>query len=171
MNKPAGMAPHPHNKALRTVALLEAFKGFIVLIVGFGLLAALGHDVEKAAAQLVLRTHLNPAHHYPQIFLQAMSHVDDTRLWLMAGFAALYASIRFIEAYGLWHERRWAEWLAALSGGIYVPLELYEVFRHATWLNLATLFINLLVVAYMVRLLTENLRTTRTTETSVVLKT
>jgi uncharacterized membrane protein (DUF2068 family) len=37
--------------------------------------------------------------------------------------------VRFIEAYGLWHRRRWAEWLALLSTGMYLPWELVEVIR------------------------------------------
>ena len=61
-----------------------------------------------------------------------MAEVTNTRLWLMAGFAALYATVRFTEAYGLWHGRRWAEWFAALSGAVYVPVELYELLARVT---------------------------------------
>ncbi len=148
----------PAHKGLRAIALLEAFKGAIVLIAGFGLLSFLGQDADDLAEQLVLRAHLNPAHHYPQIFIQAMAEVTDSYLWMLAGLAAFYATIRFVEAYGLWRERRWAEWLAALSGGIYIPFELYEIIRHATWLKFAALGLNVAVVAYMVWLLTENRR-------------
>jgi hypothetical protein len=39
----------------------------------------------------------------------------------------LYASIRFVEAYGLWHELAWSEWFGAISGSIYLPIEVYEL--------------------------------------------
>ena len=146
------------HKGLRAIAVFEALKGVIVLLAGFGLLSFLGRDTEALAERLVSRLHLNPAHHYPQIFIQAMTDVNNTGLWLMAGFAAGYAAIRFAEAYGLWHERRWAEWLAALSGAVYVPAELYEINRHATALKFTALIVNLIVVAYMVWLLTESQR-------------
>lgn len=146
------------HKALRPIAVFEALKGAIVLIAGFGLLSFLGKDADELAEHLVRRAHLNPAHHYPHIFIQAMAEVTDTHLWLLAGFAALYATVRFVEAYGLWRERRWAEWLAALSGGVYIPIELYEIIHRATWLKCATLVLNLVVVAYMVWLLTEGRR-------------
>jgi uncharacterized membrane protein (DUF2068 family) len=126
--------------------------------VGFGLLSFLGRDAEVFAGHLVNRLHLNPANHYPQIFIHAMADLTNIRLWLIAAFAALYAGVRFAEAYGLWHARRWAEWLAALSGAIYVPVEVYELAHHATWLKAAALTLNLIVVAYMVRLLTESRR-------------
>ena len=140
------------------VAAFEAFKGAIVLIAGFGLLAVLGQDAEKIAAQLVHRTHLNPAHHYPRIFIEAMARLDDTRLWLLAGFAAFYATIRFAEAYGLWHQRRWAEWLAALSGAVYVPVEVYELAVHPNAIKATALVLNLAVVGYMAWLLSESRR-------------
>ena len=148
----------PAHKALRPIAIFEAFKGAIVLIAGFGLLSFLGRDAEVLAGQLVGRLHLNPAHHYPHVFIQAMAAVTDSRLWLLAGFAAVYAGVRFAEAYGLWHELRWAEWFAALSGAIYIPAEIYELVQHITWLRITALVINVVVVCYIVWLLTENRR-------------
>jgi uncharacterized membrane protein (DUF2068 family) len=61
--------------------------------------------------------------------------------------------IRFAEAYGLWFKRRWGEWIAALSGGIYVPFEIYELWRGFSAIKLAALVLNVLVVAYMIYLL------------------
>ena len=68
--------------------MVEAAKGAIVLVIGFGLLSFLGRDAEDFAEHLVNRLHLNPAHHYPQIFIQAMSDVTDSGLWMLAGLAA-----------------------------------------------------------------------------------
>lgn len=109
--------PSSHQRGLRAVAYFEALKGVLVLAVGFGLLSFLGRDTEVFAERLVNRLHLNPAHHYPQIFIHAMADLSNSRLWLIAGFSAFYAAVRFTEAYGLWRERAWAEWLAALSAG------------------------------------------------------
>lgn len=155
------MSTASHRKGLRLVASLEAFKGAIVLIVGFGLLTLLGRDEAHFAEHLVARLHLNPAHHYPHIFIEAMSNVNNTHLVLLAGLAALYSLIRFIEAYGLWHHRRWAEWVAALSGGVYVPVEIYEIFHRVSWFKVTALVLNLVIVGYMVWLLTERLRLSR----------
>jgi len=160
VSNPPG-TPIAHHKGLRTIALLEAAKGAIVLVIGFGLLSFLGQDAEEFAEHLVNRLHLNPAHHYPQIFIHAMTDVTDSKLWALAGLAVLYSAIRFAEAYGLWQQRRWAEWLAALSGAVYVPVEIYEIAHRASWLKVGALIINLAIVAYMVWLLTENRRLAR----------
>ncbi|MDI1334635.1 MAG: DUF2127 domain-containing protein [Lacunisphaera sp.] len=150
-------SPRQH-KALRFIAVFEAFKGAVVLIAGFGLLSFLGKDADDLAERIVHRMHLDPANHYPQVFIRAMNEVSDAHLWMMAGFAALYAAVRFVETYGLWHGRRWAEWFAALSGAVYVPVEIYELAVHVTWLKAAALVLNLIVVGYMVWLLTESRR-------------
>ena len=67
--------------------------------------------------------------------------------------AAAYGLVRFCEAYGLWNERRWAQWLAAGSAGIYVPFELYELFHHPNWISVGALLVNLLIVGLMINVL------------------
>jgi len=54
--------------------------------------------------------------------------------------------VRFTEAYGLWHERPWAEWFGALAGGIYIPFELYELTLGVSIIKVGALMINVLVV-------------------------
>jgi uncharacterized membrane protein (DUF2068 family) len=138
-----------HKGALRAVALFEAFKGVLALAAGWGVLALFHGDAQRFADALVGRLHLNPAKSTPQVFLRLLENISNSQLWALAGFAALYASLRFIEAYGLWRGRRWAEWLAALSGGIYVPVEIYELTRGVSWIKVAALLLNAAVVAYM----------------------
>ncbi|MCC6764301.1 MAG: DUF2127 domain-containing protein, partial [Deltaproteobacteria bacterium] len=73
-------------------------------------------------------------------------------VWLALG-AAGYAVLRLAEAYGLFHERVWAEVLGAVSGAIYVPLELLELSRRPTWLGAVILVVNVAIVVVMVRAL------------------
>ena len=138
---------------VRAVALFEAAKGALVLLAGFGSLSLIDHDAQRLAEQLVGHLHLNPAKHYPRIFIDAAAHLTDAHLWLVATLAAMYGLVRFVEAYGLWRGRRWAEWFAAISGGIYIPFELYELFKGVTWLALGALVVNVAVVALMINAL------------------
>jgi uncharacterized membrane protein (DUF2068 family) len=134
---------------LRTIAVLEAVKGGLVLLVGVGLLSLLHRDVGEVAIHLVQRLHLNPARRYPFIFLQAISRVTNAKLWALAGGAIAYATVRFIEAYGLWQRRMWAEWCALLSTSVYLPLELYAVVKHATMSAVVVLLLNTVIVLYL----------------------
>ena len=134
---------------LRFVAVLEAVKGVIVIAAGFGLLTLLHRDVQKIAVSLVTRLHIDPDRRYPALFVGAASHLDDARLMLLAGLAALYAVLRFAEAYGLWFERRWAAWLGMAGGGIYIPVELYELLERPSRIKAATLTLNVAVIVYL----------------------
>ena len=137
-------------KTLRAIAVYEAAKGVLVLLTGFGLLAAAHRNVQQLAEQLVAHAHLNAASHFPRIFLDAAANVTDARLWMLAAFAAGYALFRFVMAYGLWFGRRWAEWLVALSAGIYLPFEIYELFNEVTWIVIAAIVVNVLIISLMV---------------------
>ena len=135
---------------VRTVALFEATKGALVLIVGFGLLALVHRDVQSVAEEVVQRFHLNLAHHHPRILSDAVAHINDARLRLLALAALLYSAVRFIEAYGLWRMRAWAEWFAIGSGGIYLPVELYELVDRPTVVKAVVLLFNAGMVAYLI---------------------
>jgi uncharacterized membrane protein (DUF2068 family) len=141
----------PVHNSVRVIALFEAAKGALVIVTGLGALSLIHQDAPKYAALLVHHLHLNPAKHYPQIFIDAAAHLTDTRLLTLATMAAAYGLIRIVEAYGLWQARRWAEWFAAVSGGIYIPFEIYEFIKGDTWLSAGAFAVNVLVVALMVK--------------------
>ena len=142
-------APTQSPKGERLVAVFEAAKGVIVLLVGFGLLAVIHQDVQAVAAELVHTLHLNPAMGYPRIFLDAAERYSDVRLWLLAALALGYAALRLAEAYGLWFGRRWAEWFAILTGGFYILLEIDAVLHRVSWVRVGTLAVNTAIVAYL----------------------
>jgi uncharacterized membrane protein (DUF2068 family) len=75
--------------------------------------------------------------------------LEDVNLVLVALGAGVYVVLRFIEAYGLWVGRAWAEWLALISGAIYLPLEIVELFRRVTPIRLGIFVINVSIVVYM----------------------
>jgi uncharacterized membrane protein (DUF2068 family) len=146
----SGASPSAQRRAIRTIAFVEALKGIVVLLAATGLLTLLHRNLNEFAARLVQYSHLNPASKYPHIFLDAVTHLQQPRLlWLAAG-AATYSAVRLVEAYGLFRERAWAEWLAAVSGGSYLPLESMELLRKPSALGLAVLAVNLVVVLVMV---------------------
>ena len=138
---------------MRAVAVLEAAKGALILCAGFGLLGFVHHDAQQLAERLVGHLHLDPANGYPRIFTDAAAALTEPRLALLAIGAAAYAVVRFVEAYGLWLSRRWAHWIAAISGAIYIPFELYALHAHAGWFAAGALVLNVLVVAIIARAL------------------
>lgn len=148
---PHDAARRAERRALRSVAVLEAGKGALVVVAGTALLRLGPVGAQALAERLVRHLHLDPARHTPRIFLEAASRLTEPRLrWLAAG-AAAYALVRFAEAFGLWRGASWARLFGVVTGALYVPLELRELWRHPTWLSLATLVANIVVVVVLWR--------------------
>jgi uncharacterized membrane protein (DUF2068 family) len=149
------------------VAIFEAAKGALVLLAGFGAFALIHRDAQHVAEVLVEHFHLNPASHYPRIFLHLAEQATTPHLVMLAAGALAYATLRFVEAYGLWFERTWAEWLAVISGSLYVPIEIVDIVRELTWAHAVLLAVNLSVVAYLARELVHSRRRHRSRRESL----
>jgi uncharacterized membrane protein (DUF2068 family) len=142
-----------HIKGVRTVATVELAKGLIVVAAGLGVFSMRHHkDIWGVAESFLEFFHANPYHHYVGVFIRLVSRVSDIRLWKIALVASVYAILRFVEAYGLWYALPWAEWMAFISGAIYIPFEVADLIRRATLLRAAVLAVNALVVLYMLYL-------------------
>ena len=145
-------------EGLRAVAVFEMLKGALALLAAGGLFYFIPRDFRHVALELVGRLHLNAGKSYPDVFFRVIEDTSNTQLWLIAAFVLVYAAVRFAEGYGLWHGRTWAEWIAAVSGAIYVPFELYELERGVSWIKLSALSLNLAIVLYMVYVLRKGRR-------------
>jgi len=135
---------------LKSIALFEAAKGVLVIAAGLGLVAFLHRDAQALAEAIITRWHINPASHHPTIFLSLLENPSNGRLWAIGGSAIVYALMRFAEAYGLWHGLAWGNWIGVWSGGMYLPLEIYEMLVHPSWLHAGLTVANVLVVVYLV---------------------
>jgi uncharacterized membrane protein (DUF2068 family) len=148
--------PKPHteipsvNEAAwtRTIAFFEALKGAVVLLAGCGLLSLLHRDVSGAAETLLDRMHMHPNQRLFGVIVEAASKLTDARLWMLAAAAVSYSCVRFVEAYGLWKQRNWAQWFALLSGVLYLPWEILAWIQRPSPLHAAIIAINGLIVAY-----------------------
>ena len=136
-------------RTLRVIAFFEAAKGLAALAAVIGLLDLLHHDVHQLALALLWRFHLNPQTHYPSLLLHYADWLSAVDVRTLAPLAAAYIGLRLLEGYGLWREKLWAEWLGALSGALYLPLETGHLMHRTTLVNGVVLLANLLVVGFL----------------------
>jgi uncharacterized membrane protein (DUF2068 family) len=154
--------PHrAQRRMLRAVATFEFFKGVFVVLMGVCALALLHKDTWLIAESLLARLHISTERRPAQLFLDFADSITDARLWAAARIAFAYAILRFTEAYGLWKERTWAEWVAFVSGTLLLPFEVRELFRGVTLMRCALLIGNLAIVVYMLYVIIHNRRERR----------
>ncbi len=136
-------------KGVRAIAIFEAVKGCLGIIVGIGLIALMRRDLTVFAENLIDALHFDPAGNFAQKFIENVSKINETNIFLVIGICVLYVLVRFVEAYGLWFLRPWAEWFAIAAGAIYVPFEVYELVKKPTFVRAGILVFNLALIAYL----------------------
>ena len=135
--------------AIRTAALIEAAKGTLVLALGVGLASGLRRHAQHLLGRWA--AHVDPLAHLSHVLARVGDLLNQVDAPVVFAVAALYAGARYLEAYGLWHARRWALWLGAFTGAIFVPFEIIELVRKPGVLSSAILVANLVIVGILVR--------------------
>lgn len=134
---------------LRAISLLEGAKGLLALVAGGFIYSLRGQDFRVLAEAWIARYGWDPTSSWSAKLLQIGTDLNGSRIGLIAALVLAYAVMRLVESYGLWRERRWAEWFGVLSGGVYIPFEVVEIVRAASLLSVGALVVNILIVGYL----------------------
>ncbi|MDN5565726.1 MAG: DUF2127 domain-containing protein [Psychrobacter sp.] len=141
------------SESIRAVAIYEIVKGVGALLAASALWS--WHtDLARWFKTIAISWHQSFGHLFaPQIdsAVRITQHASKNwALFLLLIFA--YASLRFLEAYGLWQDKTWAYWFGVLGYGIFIPIELYYLIAHPfDWFKLIILISNLLIVIVVYR--------------------
>ena len=133
-------------RALRSVALFELAKGLLVLAAAVSLYWV---DPSNVAGGFLDFLHISPDRHLAQLLLRLADSLSNLSVWGVVLAASIYSGLRFLEAYGLWKARPWAEWIALVSGAVYVPFEIYRLVESLSVFHVGVLLVNLAIVAFM----------------------
>ena len=138
----------PHHRwsiGLRAIAIFEIIKGGAVLLAC--VMVMTGHWTMPSIMERITHyMHLKQDGPIGHFFNGTIAHLEPGVLvWL----ALAYMTLRFAEAYGLWRERHWGEWLAVLSAGLYVPAEIYELCLHYSHRKVGVLALNVAIIVFL----------------------
>lgn len=133
------------------IALFEGLKGLVALLIGIGMVELLQHDLRQLLLELMGHLGLEVTQQFPATLLHYADALNSTPLGTLELFLGAYLAIRLAEAWGLWHEKAWAEFLGALSGGIYIPFELHHLWHSPSGLSWGVFTFNVLIVGYLSR--------------------
>jgi uncharacterized membrane protein (DUF2068 family) len=145
-----GTHPVATRRTLRAIAVFEAIKGIAALAAIIGVLDLMHRDVRHLAIELIGRFGLNPDARYPSIILHYADLFPGANVRSLVFVAFGYILVRLLEAYGLWNDRAWGEWLGALSGGLYIPFEIGHLMHRLSVISAVVLAGNVFVVSFLV---------------------
>lgn len=141
---------------LRLIALDRALH-FVVL----GALAALAFLLASHRAEIThLVNRLNVLFFGAKAASNAHTHgfmheverlltLNVTTYRLIGIAAAAYALLEGAEAFGLWFQKRWAEYLTFVATTLFVPYELYELAGKITVIRVGAFVVNLAILLYL----------------------
>jgi uncharacterized membrane protein (DUF2068 family) len=139
-----------HGRGLLLIAAFKLLKGVALLAVGIGALKLLHKDVAAVVEHWINIFQVDPHSRYIQLLLAKLSIVGDRRLKALSVGTFIYSAIFFTEGIGLALRKRWAEYFTIITTSSLLPIEIYELFKHASIGKGVALVINLAVVAYLV---------------------
>jgi uncharacterized membrane protein (DUF2068 family) len=135
---------------VRAIAIFKLAKAVILLALGFAILTLLHKDVGEALAAWAAQLHLDPDGHVVQSVLERGAALSPGRMRAIAGGMFFYAGLLGVEGIGLFLGKRWAEYFTVFVTASLVPLEIYEIVRRPTAIRVATLVVNVIIVAYLI---------------------
>jgi uncharacterized membrane protein (DUF2068 family) len=81
--------------------------------------------------------------------LQRLLHLNKGTLIILITTACAYCVVEGIEAWGLWHEKRWAEYLTAIATAGFLPFEIKEIVDKVTVLRVTALVLNIAILLWL----------------------
>jgi uncharacterized membrane protein (DUF2068 family) len=147
------MTNESDQRILRSIAIFKLCKcsGLILLACG-AFEVAQGDEFARFTAWLQ-QLPLAAGHRFVHDAIVALLELTPHRMDIIGSVALAYAGLFGTEAYGLWKQRRWAEYLTVIATASLVPFELWALIEEFTAFRLLALIVNAAIVIWMVSLL------------------
>ena len=149
-------------RIIRLIAVERVIRGLLLLAGGTYLLAHLGADYGRLAERIMRAVELDPHKHFLHQIVTRLHALHAEQLRVAGALALSYGGIEVVEGVGLWLDQLWAEYLTVIVTTLLIPFELYELVHHPTIWKTAGIAVNVIIVAYLARLLRQRVRSQRT---------
>lgn len=148
-----------HARGLLLIGVFKLSKTVLSVALGVGALHLMNHDLAGLALRALDAMRIDPESRLVSLVVAKADLIGNQQLRHFSIVTFCYAGLCLIEGTGLLLEKRWAEYFTITLTILALPLEGYEIAKHATMLKVAVLLINVLVVIYLAWLLRRKTRT------------
>jgi uncharacterized membrane protein (DUF2068 family) len=123
-----------------------------ITLVAFGITALflVHHDVAEELRHWLFALGFAPGGRLMKEAIAGAGSLDDRTLREISAGMFIYASLFALEGTGLLLRKRWGEWVSIVITGSFIPIELYESFRHPHIGRVIATVLNIAAVAYLV---------------------
>ena len=146
------MAKTPH-RALRFIAAYKVIKALALLLAAIAAFGLIGDGNLEALFAWVMQLPIHHGHDLLVGMIDKLFGLGPRKFLAIGVVLCIYAAVFLVEGWGLWRERRWAEYLTVIVTASLIPLEIWEIFHHLTWLKIVALIVNVAILLYLIVLL------------------
>jgi uncharacterized membrane protein (DUF2068 family) len=144
-------ATESRGRLIWLIALERTLRGLLLLAAGVYLLAKSGANFGNIVNHIAARLELDPQRPWIRHLVARLGRLRKHEVQLFGVLAIGYAALEITEGVGLFYRKRWAEWLTVVATSLLVPIEVYELIRHPSWLKAGGIVVNIAIVAYLIR--------------------
>ncbi|MGD0346672.1 MAG: DUF2127 domain-containing protein [Terracidiphilus sp.] len=150
--------PQGRNRLLLLIAVYKFFHALFFFAIGMGAHHLLHKDIADQIELFARHLRFNPESRLVIFVLRRASVINGPVLERISLVAYCYATVTLVEGIGLYLEKAWGEFLTLAITASFLPWEIIEIFRRLTWIRVGLLTINILVFAYLLRLVLDRAR-------------
>lgn len=136
----------------RWLVVIGAFKlaeAVLFALIGVGVIRIMHHGLVDELTRLVVALHRDPEGRFASLLLDKAALLDSHRLKEISAAAFAHSALDIVEGAGLVLRQVWAEFITLGVSVLFLPLEVFALARHATWIKAAIFVANLVVVVYL----------------------
>ena len=138
-----------HHAGVALIAVVKIVKGVLLLAVGLGLLKLVHAEIATLFSQLLETLNLDAHSRLLHALVLKVDALQPQNVLTMSVVSLAFAGLDLTEGLGLWFERAWAAYLTVIVTSLFLPFELYELYKHMTGPRIGVLLLNLLIVIYL----------------------
>jgi uncharacterized membrane protein (DUF2068 family) len=132
------------------IAVFKLAKAILLVALGIGALRLLHKDVGEVVEHWIDVFRVDPDNRYIHSLMAKVWSVNDRTLKAISAGTFCYAALFMTEGIGLLLRKRWAEYFTIIVTGSFLPLEIYEIIRHASATKAAVILLNVAIIGYLV---------------------
>jgi uncharacterized membrane protein (DUF2068 family) len=136
--------------ALYIIVAVKSGKAMLLLLLAVGFFSLIGQDIDARFDNVLRWIHIDPEQHFFANLGDKLQKITPANLRWLASGSLLYSLLLLAESGGLIRRSFWAVWLAIGETAFFIPIEVFDLVEHFSWLVTVILVLNVAIVTYLV---------------------
>lgn len=132
------------------IGIWKLLEAALFIVLGIGALKLVHEDLVDVVARFFTDLRFDPESRFVNLILEKVALIDPHRLKQISIAIFAASALHLTEGIGLVLRKVWAEYVTLILTASFLPWELFGVVRHATWLRIVIMLLNVAVVMYLV---------------------